>query len=95
MQNVVTIHMYETKTLNVVLAAFTPRVFIDSADGVVDSSSTLNRILSMMWMIPFVASMLDWMILARTPFHSNKTSVQMCINDLSNFGCLIDCLIDV
>lgn len=76
MQNVDNINKYETTALNCVLAVFTPRVFIES-DDVVVSSSTLNKILSIMWIIPLFARILDWMILDCTPFHSSKISVNV------------------
>lgn len=81
MQNVDKTNKYETTALNRVLAAFTPRVFIES-DDVVDSSSTLNKILSIMWIIPLFARILDWMILDCTPFHSSKISIKVTNNKI-------------
>lgn len=81
MQNVDKTNKYETTALNRVLAAFTPRVFIES-DDVVVSSSTLNKILSIMWIIPLFARILDWMILDCTPFHSSKISIKVTNNKI-------------
>lgn len=81
MQNVDKTNKYETTALNRVLAAFTPRVFIES-DDVVVSSSTLNKILSIMWIIPLFARILDWMILDCTPFHSSNISIKVTNNKI-------------